>query len=55
MIIVYILLGLIVTLLLVSALMPKSFTVEKTVVIRKPRADVMSYVGNLNHYSQWKP
>ncbi|MBK6826963.1 MAG: SRPBCC family protein [Chitinophagaceae bacterium] len=55
MIIVYILLGLIVTLLLVAALMPKSFSVEKNVVIRKPRTEVMSYVGNLNHYSQWNP
>jgi len=55
MIIVYILLGLIVTLLLAAALMPKSFSVEKSLVIRKPRTDVMGFVGNLNHYSQWNP
>jgi len=55
MIILYILVGLILTLLLVAALMPKTFNVEKTIVIKKPVATVMGRVGNLNYYSQWNP
>mgnify|MGYP006337045455 FL=1 len=55
MIVVYILLGLIVTLLVAAALMPKSYNVEKSVVIKKPAAEVMGFVGNLNHYSKWNP
>jgi len=55
MIIVYILVGLIVTVLLVSALMPKTFNIEKSIVISKPVSAVMDRVSNLNYYSQWNP
>jgi len=55
MIVLYILVGLIVLLLIISALLPKVFNVEKTIVITKPSADVMNYVGDLNHYSKWNP
>lgn len=55
MIFIYIFLGLIVTLLIIAALMPKVFNVEKTIVINKPVADVMSRVADLNYYSQWNP
>jgi Polyketide cyclase / dehydrase and lipid transport len=55
MIFVYIFVGLIATLLVVAALMPKVFNVEKTIVISKPLADVMNRVGDLNYYSQWNP
>ena len=55
MIFVYIFIGMIVTLLIIAALMPKIFNIEKTIVISKPAADVMDKVGNLNRYSEWNP
>jgi hypothetical protein len=55
MIFVYIFVGLISTLLIIAALMPKIFNVEKTIVIGKPIADVMNKVSDLNYYSQWNP
>src|SRR5689334_6603151 len=55
MIIVYIFIGLIITLLLVAALLPKTYNVEKSIVINKPLAETMDRVGNLNYYSQWNP
>lgn len=55
MIILYILLGLIITLLLIAAIMPKVYNVEKTIIIKKPKADVMGRVADLNHYSKWNP
>ena len=55
MIIVYIFIGLIVLLLVISAMMPKTFHVEKTIVISKPVPDVMDRVGDLNYYSKWNP
>jgi hypothetical protein len=55
MIIVYILLGLIVTLLVASAFMPKTFSVEKTVVIKKSMDATMNFVSDLNYYSKWNP
>jgi Polyketide cyclase / dehydrase and lipid transport len=55
MIFVYGLLLLIVALLLMAALMAKTYNVEKSIVINKPATEVMGYVGNFNHYSQWNP
>ena len=55
MIVIYIILGLIVLLLIIAALLPKRFNVEKTVVINKPVSLVMGYVGDLNYYSKWNP
>jgi hypothetical protein len=55
MIVVYIFAGLIVTLLIVAALMPKSYNVEKTVVIKKPVAEVKNHIGNFNDYAAWNP
>jgi len=55
MIFVFILLGLIVSLLIVSALMPKTYNVEKTIVIHKPAAEVKKQVGDLNAYALWNP
>jgi Polyketide cyclase / dehydrase and lipid transport len=55
MIVVYIFIGLIVTLLIIAALLPKVYNVEKTIVISKPVPDVMAKVGDLNYYSQWNP
>jgi hypothetical protein len=55
MIFVYIFLGLVATILIIAAFMPKTFNVEKTIVIKKPVVTVMDRVKNLNYYSQWNP
>lgn len=55
MIFVYIILGLIILFLLIAALMPKNYNVEKSTVIKKPVQEVMGRVGDLNHYSKWNP
>jgi hypothetical protein len=53
--VVYILLGVIAIVLLISLLMPSRYNVEKSAIIKKTVADVMDKVGNLNFYSQWNP
>jgi hypothetical protein len=55
MLFVYILLAVIITLLIVSALMPKTYNVERSIVILKPVNEVMSRVGDFNYYSAWNP
>jgi len=55
MIFVYIFLGIITVLLVVSALMSKTYNIEKTIVIRKPPAEVKKRVGDLNDYAAWNP
>lgn len=55
MIIVYFFMGLIIFFLIIAALLPKVYNVEKTVIIKKPVAFVMSRVGNLNEYAAWNP
>lgn len=55
MIVVYILLGIIILILLGAAMMPKSYNVEKTIIILKPATEVMQKVADLNYYSQWNP
>jgi hypothetical protein len=55
MIFVYIFIGLITMLLVISAMMPKTFNIEKTIVINQPVSSVMNRVADLNHYSQWNP
>ena len=55
MIFVYIFIGLIITLLVVAALMPKVYNIEKFVIIKTPVGEVMNRVGNLNDYAIWNP
>ncbi len=55
MIFVYIPLAIIAAILIAAALMPKTYNVEKSVVIKKEAASVMGYIGDLNHYSKWNP
>jgi hypothetical protein len=55
MIFVYIFAALIITLLVVAALMPKTYNVEKTIVIKRDVPEVMNKIGNLNDYSLWNP
>jgi Polyketide cyclase / dehydrase and lipid transport len=55
MIFVYILLGLIIFILIAAALMPKTFNVEKSTIIKKPVDATMNFVSDLNYYSKWNP
>jgi Polyketide cyclase / dehydrase and lipid transport len=55
MIVIYILAGLILTLLIIAALMPKAYNIEKITIISKPIEQVKSRVGNLNDYAAWNP
>lgn len=55
MIFVYIFVGLIVTLLLIAALMPKTYNVERSIIIQKTADRVKSYVSNFNEYAAWNP
>jgi len=55
MIIVYILLGLIFLLLIIAALLPSKYNMEKSIIIKKPRAEVRDKVGDLNHFKEWNP
>src|SRR5688500_4086918 len=55
MIFVYIFIGLIVAILVIAALMPKTYNVERTVIIRKPASQVKKYIGDFNHYASWNP
>ncbi|HVZ57353.1 MAG TPA: SRPBCC family protein [Chitinophagaceae bacterium] len=55
MIFVYIFLGLIICLLVVAALLPGTYHIEKTFIIKKPVSEVMEKVGDLNHYAKWNP
>jgi hypothetical protein len=55
MIVVYIIIGIILSLLLLSYFMPAKYMVEKTTIINKPSIVVMDKVADLNHYSSWNP
>lgn len=55
MIFVYIFLGLIILLLVAAAMMPKMYSVEKTIIINRSTTFVMSRIADLNYYSQWNP
>ena len=55
MLFVYIFVVLIVTLLLITAAMPKFYSVERTIVINKPVPVVMNRIGNLNDYALRNP
>jgi hypothetical protein len=55
MIFVYIFIGLILLLLVISAFLPKAYNIEKIAIIKKPVDDVMNRVSNLNEYAKWNP
>ena len=55
MIVIYILAAIIASLLIAAYLMPKTYNVEKSVIINKPSAIVKNYVADLHHYSKWNP
>lgn len=53
--IVYVILGLIILLLIIAAMMPGKFNIEKTTVISRPIQHTKDRVGDLNQYSIWNP
>src|SRR5687767_5693266 len=55
MIFIYIPLGLIILFLIIAALLPRNYNVEKSTVIKKSPGEVMNKVGDLNYYSKWNP
>jgi uncharacterized protein YndB with AHSA1/START domain len=55
MIILYVLLGIIALVLLLAAVLPGKYLVEKSIVINRPAAEVYNKVANLNHYKDWNP
>jgi hypothetical protein len=55
MIFIYALLGLIVTILLIAYLMPKTYNVEKSTIIKKPVSSVMDRISDLKGYRDWNP
>ena len=55
MVVVYVIVGLIALLLLIAAMMPKSYMIEKTAVIKTNPSRVMDKVGDLNSYHEWNP
>ena len=55
MIFVFIFIGLVVVILLISAFMPSRYQVEKSTVINKPVTEVMDKVSDFNHYARWNP
>jgi len=55
MIVIYILLGVIVLVLVAAALMPKSYNVERSIVVKSPSRKVMEHVGDFNNYAAWNP
>lgn len=55
MIAVYIVLALLALLLLIAALAPKRYNIEKSIIIVKPLPEVMDKVADLNHFKDWNP
>ncbi|RYY55999.1 MAG: hypothetical protein EOO09_08195 [Chitinophagaceae bacterium] len=54
-IVLYIFGALIIGLLVGAIWMPKTFHIEKKIVIEQPSATVIDHVANLNYYSKWNP
>jgi hypothetical protein len=55
MIVVYVIIGLVALILLIAALLPGTYNVEKSTIIKRSPSQVMDKVGDLNFYSQWNP
>jgi uncharacterized protein YndB with AHSA1/START domain len=52
---IYILLGLMALVVLLMAVMPKSYRVEKSIEINQPIEKVFNGVADLNNFHQWNP
>lgn len=55
MIVVYFFIGLIIFFLIVAALLPKVYNIEKTIIIKKPVPFVKTKVSDFNEYPKWNP
>ena len=55
MIVVYVIIGLIALILLIAAMLPGTYNVEKSKIIKRSPAQVMDRVADLNYYRQWNP
>jgi hypothetical protein len=55
MIIIYILAALIALFLIVAAVLPKSYNIQKAITIQVPASVAFEHVANLNHYRDWNP
>ena len=55
MVVIIVIAGFIASLLIGAYLMPKSYNVEKSVIISKPAALIKNYVADLHYYSKWNP
>jgi hypothetical protein len=53
--IVYIIVGVVLVLLLIAALLPGKYHIEKTAIIARPVELVMDKVADLHHYAAWNP
>ena len=52
---VFIFIGLVLAVLLVSAFMPSRYYVEKIAIINRSVSEVRDKVGDLNYYASWNP
>ena len=55
MIFIYVFVGLILFILLLSGVMPGKYNVSQTIVINAETGKVFNHVANLNHYRDWNP
>lgn len=55
MIFVFLFIGLVLAVLLIGAVMPSRYNVEKTILIDRSVSQVMDKVGDLNHFASWNP
>jgi len=55
MIVVYVLLGLIGTVLLIAALLPSSYAVSKSIHIARAPLEVHGKIADLRYYKEWNP
>lgn len=53
--VLYIILGIIGLLLLVAAILPSQYLIEKSILINRPAVEVYNQVANLQHYREWNP
>jgi ribosome-associated toxin RatA of RatAB toxin-antitoxin module len=55
MIVLYIVIGLVALLLILPAFMPKTYSIEKTIMVNSSPDVCYDKVADLNHYSAWNP
>ena len=55
MIILYVIFGIAAFVLLVAAILPGKYVIERSIVINRPVAEVYNRVADLNHYKEWNP